>query len=308
VALPMILDCDPGHDDMVALLLASRHADLLAITTVAGNAPLDRSTHNALVAAQLFNLGAAVHSGAARPLIARSTFPPVLHGESGLDGPSLPTLRIEPSPVTAVEAIIDTTRRIADCWLVATGPLTNIALALRADPTLANRIAGISIMGGGIAFGNITPSAEFNFWADPEAASIVLTSGVPLVLAPLDVTHQLLVTPEFSHRVRTQDTSIAEFMADLFDTYAQRYQGIFFEDAIGPLHDPCAVLALTHPELFEFQDMAIEVATGSGPARGATLADRRGTKIDHPASVRVAVTIDSDAALELVIDAIAAIP
>ena len=308
MTIPMILDCDPGHDDMVALLLASRHAELLAITTVAGNAGLEQSTRNALVAAQLVNLNAAVLPGAARPLIARSAFPPVLHGESGLDGPVLPTLTIGPSPITAVEAILATTRRVERCWLIGTGPLTNIALALRADPTLADRIAGISIMGGGIAFGNITPSAEFNIWVDPDAASIVFRAGIPLVMSPLDVTHQLMVTPAFGQRVRALDSSIAEFMADLFDTYATRYQDFFFEEAVGPLHDPCAVLALTHPELFEFRDMAVKVATGDGPARGATLPDQRHSKLDDPANVRVAVSIDSDAALELVIDAISAIP
>ncbi len=308
MALPVIVDCDPGHDDMVALLLAGRHADLLAVTTVAGNAPLERSTYNALLAIQLFNFTAHVHPGADRPLTAKSGFATGLHGASGLDGPVLPPLHLSPSPRSAVEAILETTRQVDGCWLIGTGPLTNIALSLRADPTLLDRIAGISIMGGGLSFGNVTAGAEFNLWVDPEAAAIVIHSGAPLIISPLDVTHQLMVTPRFADQVRALDSSIASFMADLFRVFAERYRDVFFDEAIGPLHDPCAVLAVTHPELFEFREMAITVVTGHGPGRGLMLADRRASKLDEPINAKVAVRIDADAALDLVLRAIESIP
>ena len=175
--------------------------NLLGITTVAGNAPLESTTHNAIVVRDLLGIDVPVHSGASRPLIAPPRHAGYVHGESGLDGADLPPPSGPPASRDAVGFIIDTVRNNDGVWLVPTGPLTNIALALRSAPDLAARIAGISFMGGGL-FGNRTPTAEFNIWADPEAAAIVVGYGGPLIMTGLDVTHQLQATPERIAEVR----------------------------------------------------------------------------------------------------------
>lgn len=305
--VPVVLDCDPGHDDLVAILLAARHTALLAVTTVAGNAPLDRTTPNALGALRLFAPGVPVHAGADRPLVAAPEHAAGIHGESGLDGVTLPDGPERPEPTSAAERLLRESRETDGLWIIATGPLTNVALALRADPALAGRIAGISIMGGGLRFGNRTPSAEFNFWADPEAAAVVFASGAPILLCPLDVTHQVLVDAAFAARVRAIGTPAAVAVADACEVFAQRHEDVFFDAVVGPLHDPCAVLAVTHAQLFEFEDHAIEIVVGEGPARGASLADHRGVKGMAPPNARVAVRADGAAVLDAVVEAVAAL-
>jgi inosine-uridine nucleoside N-ribohydrolase len=304
---PMILDCDPGHDDVVAILLAARHADLLAVTTVAGNAPLEKTTKNALIAVELFGAGVPVYPGAVRPLLAQSRHAVDIHGESGLEGPELFEPAATPGEGSATERILELTRNTDGVWIVATGPLTNIALALRADPSLSDRIQGISIMGGGLVFGNVTPAAEFNLWVDPEAAAMVFRSGIPLSVCPLDVTHQVLVGPSFIERVRSLNTRASRFMGDLFEAFADRYARVYFDEALGPLHDPCAVLAVTHPELLTFEAMAIDIGVGEGPARGMTIVDRRKVKDRSPANARVGVGINNDAVFDLIFEAIQSI-
>ncbi len=188
----------------MAIVVAARHTELLGITTVAGNAPLERTTHNAMVVRELLGVDVPVHSGAARPLVAELHTAPAVHGASGLDGADLPEPTRPLDGTDAVGFIVDTCRRVEGVWLVGVGPLTNIALALRAAPDLAGRIAGISVMGGG-TFGNRSPVAEFNIWADPEAAAIVFGYGGPLVMAGLDLTHQLLATPDADRRGAASD-------------------------------------------------------------------------------------------------------
>lgn len=303
---PVILDCDPGHDDVVAILLAARYTDLRAITTVSGNAPLDRTTHNALVASTVFGIDVPVHPGADRPLVVEASHFPQIHGSSGLAGPELPAPRHTPEPTSASERMLAEVRATDGLWIVATGPLTNVALALRADPSLAGRLAGISIMGGGLDFGNVTPGAEYNIWADPEAAAIVFDAGVPLVMCPLDVTHQVLVGDELIERVAAIGTPQARFMAEVFGHFATAYADVFFDSALGPLHDPCAVLALTHPELFEFRELAVEILT-EGAGRGMTVADRRGVKGQRPPNAKVAVGVKAAEVLEIVVSSVEAL-
>ncbi len=208
----VLLDCDPGHDDAMAIVAAAHHAELVGITTVAGNAPLDRTTHNALVMRDLLGLDVPVHAGSPRPLVAEPRAAPFVHGDSGLDGADLPAPTTPLDGSDAVGFIIDTCRRLDDVWLVPVGPLTNIALALRAAPDIADRIAGISLMGGG-TFGNRTPTGEFNVWADPEAAAIVFGYGGPLVMAGLDVTHRFLATPERIATIDALDGTLAAVLA-----------------------------------------------------------------------------------------------
>ena len=301
----IILDCDPGHDDAVAIVVAARHAEVLGITTVAGNAPLERTTYNARVMRDLLDIDVPVHSGAARPLVEPLVTGPAAHGESGLDGADLPPPHRPLDGTDAVAFIVDTCRATEGTWLVGVGPLTNIALALRAAPDLAARLAGISIMGGG-AFGNRTAVAEYNIWADPEAAAAVFDSGVPMVMAGLDLTHQLLATPEQIAAVRRQPGRLAAVLADLFGFYSAGYRDRDPTMAGAAVHDPCAVLALTHPDLFAREAHHVAVETAGRLTRGMTVIDRR-TMLDRPAAnCDVLTRIDADAAWTVLVAAIAA--
>ncbi|WP_419856165.1 nucleoside hydrolase [Candidatus Poriferisodalis sp.] len=299
----IILDCDPGHDDAVAILLAARQCDVLAITTVSGNAPLEMTTANALLMCQLAGLDLPVHAGADRPLLVPAAHAPRAHGATGLDGPPRPDVHLEAASNDAVDVIINTARAHDDVWLVPVGPLTNVALAIRQAPDIVERVAGISLMGGAVGPGNVTPTAEFNIWADPHAAQIVFATGAPLVrMAGLNLTHQLCVGPSETAALRAQGGIVPEFVAGLFDFYLAGYRERAGLDA-APMHDPCAVLAVTHPELFTFGARHVEVETSGDVTRGMTVADERpGT--DATPNCEVAYSIDAATALELIVDAI----
>jgi inosine-uridine nucleoside N-ribohydrolase len=301
----IILDCDPGHDDVVAIVVAGRHTDLLGITTVAGNAPLDRTTYNACVMRDLLDLGCGVHAGAERPIVAPPKFAGFVHGESGLDGAPLPPPQAGADSHDAVGFIIDTCRTDDDVWLVPTGPLTNIALALRAAPDLAGRIAGISLMGGG-TFGNREPAAEFNIWADPEAAQIVFGCGAPVTMAGLDVTHQFLVTHPRIDEVVAIGTPFTDLLADLFRFFADNYISRHDDIAGAALHDPLAVLALSHPELFTGTARHVTVETRGEFTAGMTVIDRRSISDRQPPNVHVLEHVDADGAWSVVHAALAA--
>lgn len=299
----ILLDCDPGHDDVVAIVVASQVTDLVGITTVAGNAPLDHTTRNACLIRDLLRLPVTVHAGAARPLIAEPRFAGFVHGESGLDGADLPEPERGPDGDDAVGFIIDSVRADEGLWLVPTGPLTNIALALRAAPDLAGRVAGISLMGGG-TFGNRTPAAEFNIWADPEAAAIVFTCGARLQMAGLDVTHRFLVVPERIEDVAALDGEFPALLTDLFrffrDNYLSRHDGILG----AALHDPLAVLALSHPDLFEGTDRHVAVETSGDHTAGMTVIDQRLISDRHAPNCHVLERVDADAAWAVTLQAI----
>lgn len=301
----IILDCDPGHDDVIAIVVAANATELLGITTVAGNAPLDRTTYNACVMREILELGVGVHSGAARPLVAEPLSATYVHGESGLDGADLPVPRRGPDSTDGVGFIIETCRSTEGAWLVATGPLTNIALALRTAPDLAGRIAGISMMGGG-TFGNRTPMAEFNVWADPEAAAIVFGCGAPLTMSGLDVTHQFIVDTPRIDQVAALGGRLATVLADLFRFFAGRYVARHDDMAGAALHDPLAVLALTNPELFSGADRHVSIETSGNHTRGMTAIDRRAL-VERPApNCHVLGHVDSEAAWNVVIESIVA--
>ena len=300
----IILDCDPGHDDALALLLAAQHCDLLGVTTVSGNASLENTTRNALLTLQIAGLDVPVYAGASRPLVESAQHAPDIHGESGLGGPVLPELTRQPTGHDAVRFIIDTVRQTDNVWLVAVGPLTNIALALRQAPDLAVKLAGISVMGGSAGSGNRTPTAEFNIWADPEAAHVVFASGVPLTMCGLNVTHQFMIYGADVAQIRALGNPAAAFAADLLGFYGQAYADAFFGRAEGPLHDPCAVLALTHPELFKFEMRHVAIELRGEHTRGMTVVDERGNRAREaaPPNVQVAYKVDRDAALKLLIE------
>lgn len=301
----IILDCDPGHDDVIAIIVAAYTAELLGITTVAGNAPLDRTTRNACIFRDALRLGVGVHSGAARPLLAEPKFAGFVHGESGLDGAELPQPDRGADSGDGVGFIIETVRSNPGCFLVPTGPLTNIALALRAAPDLADHVGSISLMGGG-TFGNRTPSAEFNIWADPDAAAIVFGCGVPITMAGLDVTHQLLVTAERIATVDALDTTFTTMIADLFRFFSRNYISRHDHLRGAALHDPLAVLALTHPQLFEGTDRHVTVETRGEHTAGMTVIDRRDISDRQHPNVHVLDRVDADAAWQLVLDALRA--
>ncbi len=304
----MIVDCDPGQDDAIALVLAAEHADLVAITTVGGNAPLTDVTANALLTCQLFDIDVEVHAGAARPLVAAPRHAPEIHGVSGFEGPSLPEPERTVASHQGVSFLIETIRAEEGLWLVPIGPLTNIALALRQAPDIANRIAGISFMGGSATVGNHGPVSEFNILVDPEAASVVLASGVPMRMAGLDLTHQFVVDDELEADIRrlndAEPNQGAVVLADLMANYLTFVGRIRGGERKGGLHDPCAVLAVTHPEVIEFTDRHVDVELNGSLTRGMTVVDQRGDGVGAEPNVAHGHTLDAGAARALVLDAI----
>ncbi|MEN9646753.1 MAG: hypothetical protein RL238_3422 [Actinomycetota bacterium] len=300
----IILDCDPGHDDAIAIIVAARHTNVLGITTVAGNAPLSATTRNAIIVRDLLGLDAPVHSGAERPLIREPKHADYVHGKSGMDGADLPEPSGPPASTDAVEFIIETCRAHEGTWLVPTGPMTNVGLALRAAPDLKDRIAGISLMGGG-TFGNRTAAAEFNIWCDPEAADIVFSYGGPLIMSGLDLTHQFQALPHRIEMVRALPGQLAHVLAGLLDffshTYTSRHHGI----GGAAVHDPLAVMALTHPDLFTVRNAHVEVETDGVRTLGMTIIDQRDLKEVPPGNCEWQTHVDADAAWDVVVEAIA---
>ncbi len=300
----IILDCDPGHDDAIAIIVAARHTNVLGLTTVAGNAPLSATTRTAIIVRDLLGLDAPVHSGAERPLIREPKHADYVHGKSGMDGADLPEPSGPPASTDAVGFIIDTCRANEGAWLVPTGPMTNIGLALRAAPDLKDRIAGISLMGGG-TFGNRTAAAEFNIWCDPEAADIVFSYGGPLIMSGLDLTHQVQALPPRIEMVRALPGQLAHVLAGLLDffshTYTSRHHGI----GGAAVHDPLAVMALTHPHLFTVKNAQVEVEPAGVRTLGMTIIDQRDLKEVPPGNCEWQTHVDADAAWDVVVEAIA---
>jgi len=272
----IILDCDPGHDDAIAILLAGNHPDieLLAITTVAGNQSLDKTTHNALKVCSLANLHSIpVARGMERPLVRAPEHAENIHGKSGMDGPNIPEPNIEPVSQHAVDLIIDLLMNSDDdITLVPIGPLTNIATAMRCQPAIIPKIKAVSLMGGAISLGNTTPAAEFNIHFDPEAAAIVFGCGRPITMSPLEVTHQALATQNILNRLRTVNRPVATFAADLFDFFGDMYQQVFGFPA-GPVHDPCAVATVVDPTILHTHSMRVEIETVGEWTAGRTVCD-----------------------------------
>ena len=305
-SIPIILDCDPGHDDALAIALAVARPELhlLAITTVAGNAPLDRTTRNALrVLTLLGRTDIPVAAGAEQPLMRELLAQVQFHGDSGLDGADLPEPAVGPVPIGALELASALLREAGEpVTLVATGPLTNVALLLRAAPSLRHRIAAISLMGGSLGEGNTTAAAEFNMWTDPEAAAIVFGSGIPIRMAGLDVTHQALVLPADIARLAGLGTRPGRVFADLM-----RFFAIHHRDRYGwggpPIHDAIAVAWLVEPDLVGSATLRIDVETTGEHTRGRTVADPEGLS-GRPANAEVGLSIDRERLIDLVVDAV----
>ncbi len=299
----IILDCDPGHDDAIAIVVAADTCDLAGITTVAGNAPLERTTHNALVMRELLGIDAPIHAGAARPLIADPISAADVHGASGLDGADLPEPTRPPDSHDAAAFIIDACRDQPGTWIVGVGPLTNVALALRRAPDLAESIGGISVMGGG-TFGNRSAVGEFNIWADPEAAAIVFSYGGRLVMAGLDVTHQFLATAERIERVGAIGGRLATTLAQLLTFFSASYRSRHDEIGGAPIHDVLAVLAIAEPDLFQRRPRHVAVETAGRLTRGMTVIDERTVRSRPAANCDVLTQVDADTAFDRVLAAI----
>lgn len=269
-----IIDCDPGNDDAIALLLAmaSPEVALDAITVVAGNVGIERTATNALEIVELAGREVPVHAGATRPLLRPLVTAPHIHGETGMQGLVLPKPRRALSPVHAVDHIRATLRAAAprSVTLCAVGPLTNLALAIATEPAIVAGIARIVVMGGAIGLGNTTPAAEFNIFVDPHAAAIVFGAGAPVVMVPIDLTHRAVATGPRIAAIRALDNAPAHAVADLMEAYPARekfdYQG-------GPVHDACAVAYLVKPALMSGRECHVAIDTGDGPSRGRTVVD-----------------------------------
>ena len=297
----MIIDCDPGHDDVIALILAHRHAEVLGITTVSGNAPLDATTANALMTAALLDVDTPVHRGAAKPLVAEPIHATTVHGENGLGGVDRIAHDRVAASDDAVSFLLDAASE--DVWIVPLGPLTNIALAIERDPQWVRRIAGISLMGGSAGPGNATPTAEFNIFADPEAAAQVFASGASIIMCGLNLTHQFRTDDTTTERLRANGSPVAQLAAQAFEHLHTRME-TFIGRRTAALHDPCAVLAVTHPQLIESELRAVGVETAGELTRGMTVVDERETRRRNPPTANVAYRIDANAAMELVLQAL----
>jgi inosine-uridine nucleoside N-ribohydrolase len=304
--VPIILDCDPGHDDAIALLLAlaSPEVELLAVTTVHGNQTLEKTTANALRVLDLAGRSdIAVAAGADRPLTREPEVADHVHGESGLDGPFLQPPSREPLDVHAVDLLAQTIARSpVPVTLVPTGPLTNIALFLEREG--GANIERIVLMGGAIAEGNITPAAEFNIWADPEAADRVFRSGLDVTMIGLDVTHQALLTPPIADRMRaTGRTGV--FVAELVEFFSRYHRDTYGWDG-APIHDAVAVAHVVRPGLVETKRRNVEIELVSDLCRGRTVVDLW-NRTDRTPNAHVGVGIDIDRFFDLLVGRIASL-
>jgi purine nucleosidase/pyrimidine-specific ribonucleoside hydrolase len=307
-AVPCLLDCDPGHDDAIALLLAlgSRALDLRAVTTVGGNGSLERVTDNARRVLTLAGADAVpIAAGAAQPLAGALVTAPDVHGESALDGAELPAPAVPLDPRPAIELIDDTARAAAPLTLIATGPLTNVATALAERPGLAGRLREIVWMGGSTERGNITPAAEFNAAVDPEAVDAVLAAGVPFTMVGLNLTHQALATPAVTERLRAVGGRLGEVLVGWLEFFAGTYRTVH-GFAAPPVHDPCAVALVADPAVITCVDAFMAVELEGRWTRGATVVDLQG-RLGRPANARVAVALDVERFWDMVVGGVSSL-
>lgn len=318
----IILDCDPGHDDAIAMLLAhgNPNLELLAVTTVAGNQTLEKVTTNARALARVGNItGVPFAAGASRPLVGPQLIPEEIHGDSGLDGPKLPRpgAPLEDTHAVNLIAQVIAENEPGSVVIVPTGSLTNIALFARMYPQLVERVGGVTLMGGGHHTGNMTPAAEFNILADPEAAQIVFEESWPVTMIGLDVTHQVLAVPERMEQLKQVGTDVAQFIAELVEFFGASYMKERGYPG-PPMHDPLAVAAVADPSVVRTIRASIYVETQGAHARGQTIVDLRRTWSNddpsalcvesdaesHSPNTHVAVGVDVDKFWELLFDAL----
>ncbi|MBN1837726.1 MAG: nucleoside hydrolase [Spirochaetales bacterium] len=305
--MKILLDCDPGHDDMMAIMLACAHPqqlELLGITTVAGNQTGDKTWLNARrILTLIGRTRIPVARGADRPLVREMTTAPAIHGSSGLEGAELPEPATEGLPVHAVDFLIDALRASPEpVTLVPTGPLTNVALALRKDPGIVANIQRIVLMGGAVFDSNVTPAAEFNIYVDPEAARIVFTCGAALTMVGLDVTNKAFLTFDEIEEVSRWSGRVSTVVAPLLGYFARANREVFgFEGA--PLHDALAVAHLLRPGVIRTKFLNVEIETAGELTRGRTVVDVRGVTGRRP-NAEVALEVDRESFRDLIFEAV----
>ncbi|MFL5969090.1 MAG: nucleoside hydrolase [Gaiellaceae bacterium] len=298
MATKILLDCDPGHDDAIALMLAlaSPELELLGVTTVAGNQTLQKTTANAIRLLEFAGREVPVAAGAERPLVREPVVASAVHGDTGLDGPDLPPPQSGPLEQHAVDFLADKIREHGGAvTLVPTGPLTNVALLLALHPDA--RPERIVLMGGAIAEGNVTPAAEFNIWWDPEAAARVFASGIHVTMVGLDVTHKALFTSAHVGRLTGR---VGGMVTELLRFYGEFHRKVYDFDG-SPIHDAVAVAHVIRDGLLETRHLNIEIDTESELCRGRTVVDVWRRSGREP-NAHAAVDIDADGFLELLIE------
>ncbi|MFP8399387.1 pyrimidine-specific ribonucleoside hydrolase RihA [Raoultella ornithinolytica] len=308
MALPIILDCDPGHDDAIAMVLAlaSPELDVKAITASAGNQTPDKTLRNVLrMLTLLGRQDIPVAGGARKPLMRELIIAENVHGESGLDGPALPEPDFTPQACTAVELMAKTLRESPQpVTIVATGPQTNVALLLNSHPELHDKIARIVLMGGAMVLGNWQPAAEFNIYVDPEAAEIVFQSGIPVVMAGLDVTHRAQIHGLDIERFRQVGKPVATIVAELLDFFMEYHKDAKWGFTGAPLHDPCTIAWLLKPELFTSVERWVGVETQGKYTQGMTVVDYYFLTGKQP-NTTVLLDIDRERFVDLLVERLA---
>lgn len=302
---PIILDGDPGHDDAIAWVFAAADPslDIRAVISVAGNQTIEKTTWNARRIAALLGITAPVAMGANRPLTADPVTAGKWHGESGLDGPAMPLPDRPLDALPGVERMAQVLRESdRPVTIIATGPLTNVAQLLISCPHLKEKIGRISIMGGGVTHGNWKPGAEFNIFEDPEAAWVVFHAGIPLTMCGLDVTEKALIRPSDFERILAVGNQTAKTVVGWVDFFCRFPMQLGYSGA--PVHDPCAVLALTHPEIFSARDLYVDIELEGEYTRGATVADFRNLPGTRP-NVTCVMDIDREKYIDLLTRALA---
>ncbi|MBW4652942.1 MAG: nucleoside hydrolase [Kaiparowitsia implicata GSE-PSE-MK54-09C] len=298
--MKLIIDCDPGVDDAIALLLAlaSPELEIVGISNVAGNVSLERIQKNTRQICELAgHPDAKVYPGCARPLLRPLATAEEVHGASGLGGVTLPEPTMAVQPTHGVDFLIDTLMNSAgDITLATLGPLTNVAIALIKEPRLVGKIPHIVLMGGSIGQGNITPSAEFNIYVDPHAAHVVFSSGIPLTMIGLNATHTVMSTPDRIDRIRANDNAASLAAADLLTFYGKDERD-HLKLPGAPLHDPCVIAYLIQPDLFEVHPYHVEIEITSSSSMGRTIVSKaEGSDVDngtHPANANVVLRADA---------------
>ena len=315
---PMWLDCDPGHDDAIAILLAagSPLVKLLGVSTVCGNVNVEKTTRNA--AKMLSLCGPQYHNtkvlkGANRPLLIKAHHESVIHGTSGMDGSSLLDAYTADLPTNHTATLLETIQGMAHAIMneptpvdvVAVGAMTNIALLFRTVPEALKNVRQISIMGGALGIGNRHPVAEFNMIFDPESADIVFNLPVKVVMSPLELTHTVCVTDEVqdSIKARLHNSNLSRVVLDMMNFYTASYKTVFGFPS-PPLHDPCAVMYCIAPELFTVKHYHVDVVTGGHLCAGQTVCDIWGYDTSKPKNVYVATAVELDAFWEKMYDAL----
>ncbi|PTE08276.1 nucleoside hydrolase [Mesorhizobium helmanticense] len=302
----IIIDTDPGQDDAVAILLAlgSAELEIVGITAVAGNVPLKLTEKNARKICELAGRpDIKVYSGAIRPLVRELVTAEEVHGKTGLNGPDLPEPKMKLQDQYAVDFIVETLMKeqSGTITLCALGPLTNVALALIREPRIAPRIKEIVLMGGGFfEGGNVTPTAEFNIYVDPQAADVVFKSGIPIVMMPLDVTHKALTTATRTQAFRKLGTRVGTATAEMLEFFERFDEEKYGTDG-GPLHDPCVIAYLLKPELFKGRNCSVTVETASELTMGMTVIDWWGVT-KRTKNAMVMRDIDHDAFFAMLVE------